>query len=99
MKSEGIIRGGLKLAASGSVQMMLGGIVAAVIPHQVSIAYKAAAYIGGLVVSAFVGDRLDKFVDEKVDEAKECVNEVVDLVNIVNIIKEESNNTEPESGG
>lgn len=74
------VRDGVKLATSGSVQMMLGGIIAAVIPPQVSVAYKAAAYLGSLMVAWYAGEKMDTFVDEKLDEVEETVDTVKAMV-------------------
>lgn len=70
------VREGVKLSTSGAVQMMLGGIVAAVIPPQISIAYKVAACIGGFMVTWWAGEKMDDFVDEKLNEVEELVDTV-----------------------
>ena len=70
------IREGVKLSTSGAVQIMIGGIVAAVIPPQVSVIYKIAAYIGGLMVTWYAGEKMDEFVDKKLDETEEVIDEV-----------------------
>lgn len=80
MQISKTVRDGVKLATSGSVQMMLGGIVAAVIPPQVSVVYKAAAYIGGTMVAWFAGEKMDEFVDRKLDEVGEAVDTVKAMV-------------------
>ena len=80
MAKEKYIREGVKLVTTGSVRIMLGGLVAAVIPPQVNVIYKAAAWIGGVVISTFVGDKLDQYIDEQIDQAKECINTVNEIV-------------------
>lgn len=80
-----------KLATSGSVQIMLGGLVAAVIPKQISIVYKIATWIGSTVVASFVGDKLDEYVDEKLNDVEELATEIQDIINEnseKNIVKE-----------
>lgn len=80
MNINGAIRDGVKLATSGSVQMMIGGIVAAVVPKNISIIYKVAAYVGSTVVAAFAGEKLDEYIDSKIDEVKETVDTVKDII-------------------
>lgn len=80
MNINGAIRDGVKLATSGSVQMMIGGIVAAVVPKNISIIYKVAAYVGSTVVAAFTGEKLDEYIDGKIDEVKETVDTVKDII-------------------
>lgn len=80
MNINGIIRDGVKLATSGSVQMMIGGIVAAVVPKNVSILYKVVAYVGSTVVAAFAGEKLDEYIDSKIDEVEETMGEVKDII-------------------
>ena len=70
------IRSVVKASTSGSISMVIGGIVVAVIPPQVSILYKAAAFVGGTMVAWFTGDKLEGFVDEKMDDIYDVVDSV-----------------------
>lgn len=75
MKVKETIRDAVKLVTTGSVQMMIGGIVAAVMPPQVSVLYKVGAYIGGLVLAGYAGEKLDPYVDKKLDEVEEIIDD------------------------
>lgn len=90
-KGEALAREIAKLVTSGSVQMILGGVVAAVVPKNVSVLYKAACWIGTTAIAAFAGEKMDDFVDEKVDDVKECVEIVKECVDDIkeNIAKKE----------
>lgn len=93
-KNEKIVREVSKLVTSGSIQMVLGGVVAAVIPKNVCFVYKAACWIGTTAIAAFAGEKMDDFVDSKVDEAKECIEIVKDCINDI-----KENITEKEKVG
>ena len=95
MKIGTAIRDGVKLVTSGSVQMMLGGIVAAVVPANVGIPYKEASYIGSMIMAAYAGEKMNDFIDEKLDGAAEMLDIVGDCYNT---LKEEIHETEPEEG-
>lgn len=70
------IREGVKFSTSGAVQMMIGGIMAAVMPPQVSLLYKAATCVGSLMVAWYAGEKMDSFVDEKLDDVELVIDEV-----------------------
>ena len=92
-KIESAVRSGAKLITSGSVQMLIGGVVAAVIPKQVSIIYKAATWIGSTVIAAYAGSKMDAFVDEKIDEAKDVIDEVKENIETIKNTKTEKEET------
>lgn len=80
MKIGETVRNGVKLLTGGSVQMMLGGVISAIMPPQISIPYKVATYIGSFVVSMYATEKLDEFVDKKIDEVEETVETVKAMV-------------------
>lgn len=80
IKISEAVRTGVKLATSGSVQMMLGGVVAALMPPTVSIPYKIATWIGSMVLGMYAGDKLDEYVDQKLDETESALTEVSEVI-------------------
>lgn len=70
------IRDGVKLSTSGAVQLMIGGAIAAVMPPQVSLIYKAATWIGGVMISWYAGEKMDNFIDEKLNDVELVIDEV-----------------------
>ena len=84
-----IFRAGTKLVASDSVKVMIGGIVAAVMPPNVSIVYKAVTAIGSLIVAGFVGEKIEDYVDRKIDDCVEVVDVIKDEIQKnIDILKE-----------
>lgn len=84
-----IIRAGTKMVASDSVRIMIGGVVAAVMPKQISIVYKAVTAVGSCIIAGFVGEKIEDYVDRKIDEYVEVVEEVKDEIQKnVDILKE-----------
>lgn len=84
-------REGVKLLSAGSVQMMIGGIVAAVMPKNVSIIYKTAAYIGSVVVSGFAGSKVDVYIDEKLDKLSESIETIGECRELLKKAKQKKN--------
>ena len=79
-KKMEMARTGAKLLGTASVQMMLGGIVTAVIPPQVSIVYKGACFVGGclamMVANKPVSDAIDETfnsLEAQIEEAKKSI--------------------------
>ena len=68
-------KSGAKMLGTASVQMLLGGLVAAVIPPNVSVAYKAAAAIGGCVVAMCANDPIDRAVEKQFADIEAAVEE------------------------
>lgn len=71
-----MIREGIKFSTSGAIQMMLGGIVTMVMPPQVSIPYKIATSIGSVMIAWFAGEKMDDFVEKKLDDIEEAIDTV-----------------------
>ena len=74
------LRAGTKIVAADSVRIMIGGIVAAVMPPQISIVYKTVTAIGSCFIAGFVGEKIENYVDRKIDEYVEVVEEVKDEI-------------------
>ena len=79
MKFNKIVREGVKLATSGSVQMMIGGIVACVVPKTISLPAKAVYWVGSTVVAWFAGETLDSFVEDQLDGLEKDITEITEL--------------------
>lgn len=94
-KIESAARFGAKLVASGSVQTIIGGAVAAVMPPQFGLVCKVVTWVGSTVVAAYIGSKMDAFVDEKVDEAKLVMEEIKDNINTI----KDTNKPKEETGG
>ena len=56
---------GSKLLGTASVQMMIGGLVKAIVPPHVSVVYKAAVYVGSCVAAMCIADPVDRVVEQK----------------------------------
>lgn len=80
MKINENVRDVVKFVGSGSIQMVLGGIVAAVVPKNVSIVYKTVSYIGTTIAAVFIGDQMNSFIDEKIDAVEEILNQTSDII-------------------
>ena len=89
------IRSVAKLVSSGSVQVVFGGVVAAVMPANMGLVFKAATYIGGMVVASRAGEVLDKHVDHICDQIEEIVNDAELEIKIT----KDANNNESEDEG
>lgn len=74
---------GLKMLGTASVQMMIGGLVAAIVPPHVSMVYKAAAYVGSCVVAMCISDPVDKVVDKQVETIQAVVDQTKQYVDIL----------------
>lgn len=83
---------GLKLLGTASVQMMIGGVVAAVMPPQVSAIFKTAAYIGSCVAAMCVSDPIDRVVDKQFETMESVIGQVKTYAEIIkqSEVKEES---------
>lgn len=73
----------VKLLGSASVQMMIGGLVKAVIPPEVSIIYKAGAYVGSCVVALCASDPIDRAVDKQFVTIEALVEETRKNIDIL----------------
>lgn len=82
-------RKGVKLVGAGSVQMMLGGITAAVIPANVSLMYKAAMFVGSCVLSMCVSEPVSKTVDKQFNELQEATDQMKDYIRVMKSKKED----------
>lgn len=78
----------LTCAGSSSVFMLVGGIVTAVMPPQVGLLYKGAAYIGGLVLSMVAADPIGDVIDRKFEEGKILIDQAKECVNTLKEVKE-----------
>ena len=93
MKIRNVARTVTKLAASTSVQMMIGGVAMAVVPPHISIIYKIAAGVGSFVVAACASEHTDKMVDKHFDE----LDDIVDVTKFfVDILKKDVNDLTKE---
>lgn len=73
-----VLRASAKLAAGASVEIMIGGVMAAVVPGNVGPLFKAVAGLGTVLVAAFASDKMETYVDSKCDEVRDMVQETVD---------------------
>ncbi len=76
----GKAKSAVKLLGSASVEMMIGGIVTAVIPANVSVVYKAAVYVGSCVAAMCVSDPIDRVVDRQFDDIQAVIEETKNCV-------------------
>ena len=66
----------VKLSTSAAIDITLGGLVKAVMPPKISIIYKAASYVGSAMLAWYVNDKMNDFVDEKMKNIEECINDL-----------------------
>lgn len=71
-----MVRNIVKLSTSGAVQAMIGGVTMAVMPPSINVLQKAVNLVGGFMVSWYVGEKLEGFTDEKLDEIEKAIDEV-----------------------
>lgn len=77
------VKGLIKLAGTASTQMMIGGIVAAVVPANVSIVYKVAAYVGSCVVAMCIDKPVSDVVDTQFDQIQAVVDQTKEYIDIL----------------
>lgn len=82
-KKMEMARTGAKLLGTASVQMMLGGIVTAVIPPQVSIVYKGACFVGSCLAMMAVNKPVSEAIDETFDNIEAQVEETKKSIEIL----------------
>lgn len=71
-----MVRNIVKLSTSGAVQAMIGGVTMAVMPTNINALHKAVNLVGGLMISWYVGEKLEGFTDEKLDDIENAIDEV-----------------------
>ena len=82
-KKMEMARTGAKLLGTASVQMMLGGIVTAVIPPQVSIVYRGACFVGSCLAAMAVNKPVSEAVDETFDSIEAQIKETKQSIEIL----------------
>lgn len=82
-KTMDTIRVGAKFLGTASVQMMIGGIVTAVIPPQVSMVYKGACLVGSCLASMAVNKPVSEAVDETFDNIEAQIEETKQSIKIL----------------
>lgn len=82
-KAMNTIRVGAKLLGTASVQMMIGGVVAAVVPPQVSALYRGACFVGSCIASLAVNKPISDAVDEVIDNVQDQIEETKRSIEIL----------------
>ena len=77
------LRAGGKLLGTASVQMMIGGVVQAVVPPQVSVIYKAAITVGSCLAAMAVSKSVDGAVDETFDNLQAVAEQTKHYIEVL----------------
>lgn len=77
-----------KILGEGSVQIMMGGVVAAVLPSGVGVACKAIAYVGACIVAACLTDPIDSMIDKKFDATSDAIRQIKKDIEILKSTEE-----------
>lgn len=65
----------VKTATDASVSTIIGGLIGTfLIPY--GIVFKGACFVGAVMTSWFAMDKMDTFIDKKIDEAEDIINEI-----------------------
>ena len=94
-KARAIVKIGTNLVTVGSLDFLIGGILAAVMPGGVGLPIMAARFIGGLALAGYLGDKMENYINTSVDQAFDIA---VLSKELVTKIKTEVNNREKEMG-
>ncbi len=94
-KARAIVKIGTNLVTVGSLDFLIGGVLAAVMPAGVGLPMMAARFIGSVMLAGYIGDKMEDYIDTNVDYAFDIVDQSKELVTK---IKTESNKNEKEMG-
>lgn len=76
-------RVGAQLLGTATVQMVVGGVITAIMPPEVSVVYKTAVKVGSYLAAIAVTKAVDSAVNETFDDIEAVVDEVNKYVDIL----------------
>ena len=85
---------GANLVTVGSIDFLIGGILAAVMPGGIGLPMAAARFIGSVMLAGYVGDKMGEYIDTNVDNAFDIIDQSKDLIEKV---KAQANNMEKDN--
>lgn len=68
------------LVAVGSVDFLIGGVLASTMPPKVALPMVAARFVGSLVLAGYIGDKMTTYIDETVDQTCDIIDQTQDLI-------------------
>lgn len=77
MKKLEICRFGAQILGTCTVQMVVGGVITAIMPPEVSVVYKAATKVGAYIAAGVITKALDDSVNKTFDD----IDEIVETIN------------------
>lgn len=83
------------LVTVGSVDFLIGGVLASTMPPKVALPMVAARFIGSWVLAGYIGNKMETYIDATVDKTCDIIDESMDLITK---IKEEINTAKKEMG-
>lgn len=87
-------RVGAQLLGTATVQMVVGGVITAIMPPEVSVVYKTAVKVGSYLAAIAVTKAVDSAVNETFDDIEVVVDEVNKYVDILQQKEPETVNKE-----
>lgn len=87
-------RVGAQLLGTATVQMVVGGVITAIMPPEVSVVYKTAVKVGSYLAAIAVTKAVDSAVSETFDDIEAVVDEVNKYVDILQQKEPETANKE-----
>lgn len=74
MNGKNIAKFVIEFVTTAGVGCVVGNIITATTPADLSTAKKIGIKIGSLVIGAMVSSKVEEYVDEKIEEAEEFIN-------------------------
>lgn len=92
---------GAQLLGTATVKMVVGGVITAIMPPEVSVVYKTAVKVGSWIAAGVVSKAVDNAVNETFDNVEAVVNEINNYVDVLKQKEPEavSNETSEEEDG
>ena len=87
-------RVGAQLLGTATVQMVVGGVITAIMPPEVSVVYKTAVKVRSYLAAIAVTKAVDSAVSETFDDIEAVVDEVNKYVDILQQKEPETVNKE-----
>ena len=78
------------LVTVGSVDFLIGGVLASTMPPKVGLPMVAARFIGSLVLAGFIGDKMTSYIDTTVEQTCDIIDQTQDLITKIKAEKEKN---------
>lgn len=93
-QARAIVKIGTNLVTVGSIDFLIGGVLAAVLPGGIGLPMVAARFIGSVMLAGYIGDKMGEYIDTNVDNAFDIIDQ---SKNLIEKIKGEANNMEKDN--